>query len=86
MSAIENAKLIDVRGGMWDVTITYDNGYIMKAAGELQPKAKFCVYKRSMKAWQPPHDMEEFTSEDLMKIIADVTAKNGPDCVQIIFE
>ena len=39
-------------------TITFDleNGFLIKAQGELLINKKFVVYKDSMTQWEPPHE------------------------------
>ena len=39
-------------------TITFDleNGFLIKAQGELLINKKFVVYKDSMTHWEPPHE------------------------------
>lgn len=81
-----NASIADIRGGMFYVTITYDNGYAIKVSGELFPKATFKAYKSSIKKWEPPHDNEQLTAEMKAKLIADVEMGNSPDKVNIKFE
>ena len=81
-----SAAISDIRGGMYDVTISYDNGYAVKVCGELFPGAKFYASKRSIKTWEAPHEKEALTQEMVQKLIADVTAKNMPGTVHILFE
>lgn len=40
-----DAKISDIRGSMFYVTISYDNGYAIKVSGELFPGANFIAYK-----------------------------------------
>lgn len=81
-----NATMSDIRGSMYYVTITYDNGYVIKVSGELFPGANFIAYKSSIKKWEAPHDEEVLTHEMKVKLIADVMASNAPDKVNIRFE
>lgn len=80
------ASISDIRGGMFDVVITYDNGYVAKLCGELFPGAKFIAYKKSLKKWEAPHDGDELTTEMIKKLIDDVMKLNGPGKVNISFE
>lgn len=86
MNANLDASILDIRGSMYYVTVTYDNGYVIKVSGELFPKATFIAYKRSIKNWEPPHEQEKLTSEMVNKLIADVEMENAPDKVTIKFE
>lgn len=81
-----SANISDIRGGMFYVTITYDNGYVIKVSGELFPGATFIAYKSSIKKWEPPHDTEGLTPEMVAKLIDDVEKSNAPDKVNIKFE
>lgn len=67
-----NAAITDIRGGMFYVTITYDNGYTIKVGGELMPGATFIAYKSSIKRWEPPYDNEILTPKMKEKLINDV--------------
>lgn len=86
MTANLDASISDIRGGMFYVTVTYDNGYVIKVSGELFPGATFIAYKSSIKNWEPPHEQEILTKEMVNKLIADVEKKNSPDKVIIRFE
>ena len=81
-----DASISDIRGGMFDVTITYDNGYVIKVSGELFPGATFIAYKSSIKKWEAPHEGEALTSEMVEKLITDVEKRNGPDKVNVKFQ
>ena len=41
----------------------------MKAQGELLINGEFVVYKDTMKSWEPPHNMEVITQEQIDDII-----------------
>lgn len=86
MAANLNASISDIRGGMFYVTVTYDNGYVIKVSGELFPGAIFIAYKSSIKNWESPHEQEKLTSEMVNKLIEDVEERNSPDKVIIKFE
>lgn len=81
-----DSQITDIRGGMFYVTITYDNGYVIKVSGELFPGATFIANKSSIKKWEAPHDSESLTPEMVAKLIADVEKNNSPDKVNIRFE
>lgn len=80
------ASIADIRGSMYYVTITYDNGYAIKVSGELFPGATFIAYKSGIMKWEPPHDNESLTDEMVTKIITDVTNANAPGKVNIKFQ
>ena len=80
-----DATISDIRGSMFYVTISYDNGYAIKVSGELFPGANFIAYKSSIKTWESPYEHELLTSEMKAKLIADVEKSNGPGKVNIKF-
>lgn len=85
-AGIANAKIANIRGSMYSVTIEYDNGYVMEASGELFPHSTFIIYNRSLKKWNPPYDDVEFTIEDAKKLIADVLNEYDFNKVNIVFD
>ena len=52
-------------------TITFDleNGFLLKAQGELLINKKFVVYKDSMTQWEPPHEDLPITQREIENII-----------------
>jgi len=81
---ISGATISEIRGSMYYVTISYDNGYVIKISGESFPEAKFIAYKSSIKHWEAPHENEELTPEEVTKLINDIENRNAPGTVQII--
>lgn len=63
-----------------------ENGYVLKAEGEMLVGKKFVVYKDSMKTWEAPHDNEAVSKEQIADIIDQVKLSSNKDTVQIIFE
>ncbi|MDE6662793.1 MAG: hypothetical protein K2K46_05535 [Lachnospiraceae bacterium] len=68
------------------VKFDLENGYVVKAEGELLVDRKFVVYKSSMKFWEPPHEKEELSSSQLAQIINEVQKSTNGNTVQLIFE
>lgn len=79
-------KPVDIRGGLWDIKISFENEYLMKASGELRPGANFLVYKKSMKKWETPHDNELVNDKIRKYIIDEVVRSWAPGKVNITFE
>ncbi len=54
-------------------TITFDleNGFLLRAQGELLINKKFVVYKDSMTQWEPPHENLPITQREML---------NSPPC------
>jgi len=63
-----------------------ENGYVLKADGEMLVGKKFVVYKDSMKVWEPPHQDEKLTEKQVIDIIEQVKRNINENTVQIIFE
>ena len=80
------ASITDIRGGIFNVKITYDNGYAINVSGELFPGATFVAYKKSIKRWDPPHENEILSQEMIIKLISDVEATYSEGKVKIVFE
>lgn len=63
-----------------------ENGYIVKAGGEMLIGGKFVVFTDTMKKWELPHEQEKLTSIDTQNIIANVKESVNENTVQIEFE
>ena len=59
-------------------TITFDleNGFLIKAQGELLINKKFVVYKDSMTQWEPPHENLPITQREIEDIINTAKSRN----------
>lgn len=68
------------------VKFDLENGYVMKAEGEMLIGKKFVVYKDTMKFWEAPHDKEQVLKEQIDNIIQDVKRCSNENTVHIIFE
>lgn len=63
-----------------------ENGYVMKAEGEMLVGNKFVVYRDTMKAWESPNEKEEVLETQIENIIQEVNRNTNENTVQIIFE
>ena len=61
-----------ITGSSSYIKFDLENGYVLKADGEMLIGKKFVVYKDSMKAWEPPHQDEKITEEQVIDIIDQV--------------
>ena len=68
------------------VKFDLENGYIIKAEGEMLVGRKFVVYTDTMKTWEPPHENEKLSKEQIEEIIREVQESMSENTVQIIFE
>ena len=61
-----------ITGSMNYVKFDLENGYIIKAEGEMLVGRKFVVYTDTMKTWEPPHENEKLSKEQIEEIIREV--------------
>ena len=54
-----------ITGSMNYVKFDLENGYVLKAEGEMLLGRKFVAYKDTMKNWEPPHENEELREEHI---------------------
>ena len=79
----ENMK---ITGSMNYVKFDLENGYVVKAEGEMLVGKKFVAYRDTMKFWEPPHEHEELLEEQIESIIQEVQRNMNENTVQIVFE
>ena len=75
-----------VTGGRNYVKFDLENGYVIKAEGEMLIERKFVVYKDTMTFWEPPHEHEKVSEEQIENIVQEVNRIMNKNTVQIIFE
>ncbi len=75
-----------IKGSNSYIKFDLENGYVLKGEGEMLVGNKFVVYKDSMKMWDPPHQDEKVTVEQVINIIEQVKRNTNENTVQIIFE
>ncbi len=75
-----------ITGAMNYVKFDLENGYVIKAEGEMLVGRKFVVYKDSIKSWEEPHEKEELSDQQVAEIIEEVERNTNENTVQIIFE
>lgn len=68
------------------VKFDLENGYVVKAEGEMLVGGKFVVFKDSMKNWEPPHENEALSESEIQDIINQVQQSMNENTVQISFE
>ena len=68
-------------------TITFDleNGFLIKAQGELLINKKFVVYKDSMTQWEPPHENLPITQREIENIINTAKKMESIQTIQLDF-
>ncbi|WP_242236920.1 Imm74 family immunity protein [Streptococcus acidominimus] len=74
-----------ISGTRSSITFDLENGYILKAQGELLVNNRFAVYKDSMNSWEPPFDTILVTQQDVENIINEVKNTENEQTVHIEF-
>lgn len=64
-----------------------ENGYSIKATGELLSNHRFAVDTDSLKKWEPPHENEFITKEQIKEIMdmVEETINKSEGCIIKIF-
>lgn len=75
-----------ITGGKSYVKFDLENGYILKAEGEMLINRVFVAYKSSMKNWEHPHEDEEVSVSQIDGIIRQVKESTNENTIQIEFE
>lgn len=75
-----------IKGDRGSVTFDMGNGYVAEAMGEMLIGRKFVAEVRSMKYWNPPHQNERITPEQIEWIKSEVKKWMNENTMQIIFE
>lgn len=58
-----------ITGGKSYVRFDLENGYALKADGEVLTNRTFVVYKSAMKNWEAPHDGENLSENQIDELI-----------------
>lgn len=74
-----------ITGGRNYVVFDLENGYVMKASGEIAGPRDFVVFKDSMNQWEPPHEYELVMDFDRERIIQEVERMTTPKTAQLKF-
>ena len=81
MSKEENRmKISGTRG---NITFDYENGYVLKAEGELLTDGSFIVYRSSIENWEPPYNHIRISQKEIDKLIEEVNSMMTEQTVQI---
>ena len=83
MSFLRGEKM-KITGSINYVKFDLENGYVIKV--EMLVGRKFVAYMDTMKTWEPPHENEKISKEQIERIIQEVQKSMNENTVQIIFE
>ncbi len=78
--------MMKITGTKSYIKFDLENGYILKADGELLTGNRFVVYIDSIKYWEPPYESQVVTPEEICMIIEEVKEQQNETTMQIFFE
>lgn len=74
-----------ISGTSGNVTFDYENGYVLKAEGELLTDGNFIVYRSSIQNWEPPYNHIPITQNEIDKLVEEVNSRMTEQTIQIEF-
>ena len=74
-----------ISGTSGNVTFDYENGYVLKAEGELLTVGSFIVYRSSIQNWEPPYNHIRITESEIDKLVEEVDSMMTKQTIQIEF-
>ena len=67
------------------ITFDYENGYVLKAEGELLTDGSFTVYRSCIQNWEPPYNHIRVSQKEIDKLIEEVNSMTTEQTVLIEF-
>jgi len=74
-----------ISGTSGNVTFDYENGYVLKAEGELLTDGSFIVYRSSIQNWEPTYNHILITQNEIDKLVEEVNSRMTEQTIQIEF-
>ena len=74
-----------ISGTSGNVTFDYENGYVLKAEGELLTDGSFIVYRSSIQNWEPTYNHILITQNEIDKLVEEVNSMMTEQSIQIEF-
>ena len=74
-----------ISGTSGNVTFDYENGYVLKAEGELLTDGSVTVYRSSIQNWEPPYNHIRITQNEIDKLVEEVDSMITEKTIQIEF-
>ena len=74
-----------ITGTSGNITFDYENGYVLKAEGELLTDNSFLVYRSSIQNWEPPYNHIPITQNEIDKLVEEVNSMMAEQTIQIEF-
>ena len=67
------------------ITLDYENGYVLKAKGELLTNGSFTAYRSSIQNWEPPYNHIRIIESEIDKLVEEVDSMMTEQTIQIEF-
>lgn len=67
------------------ITFDYENGYVLKAKGELLTNGSFTAYRSSIQNWEPPYNHIRIIESEIDKLVEEVVSMMTEQTIQIEF-
>ena len=67
------------------ITFDYENGYVLKAKGELLTNGSFTAYRSSIQNWEPPYNHIRIIESEIDKLVEEVKSMMTEQTIQIEF-
>ena len=74
-----------ISGTSGNITFDYENGYVLKAEGELLTGGSFIVYRSSIQNWEPTYNHILITQNEIDKLVEEVNSRMTEQSIQIEF-
>ena len=74
-----------ISGTSGNVTFDYENGYVLKAEGELLTDGSFTVYRSSIQNWEPPYNHIRITQNEIDKLVEEVDSMMTEQTIHLEF-
>lgn len=75
-----------ITGSSSYVKFDLENGYTVKAGGEMLVGGRYVVFTDSMKNWESPHDNQKLSEKEIQEIIRQVKENTNKKTVKISFD
>mgnify|MGYP003082533421 CR=1 FL=1 len=80
---IRKGRKMIISGTRSIITFDYENGYVLKAKGELLTDGSFTVYRSSMRNWEPPYNHIRITQSEIDKLVEEVDSMMTEQTIQL---
>ena len=65
------------------ITFDYENGYVLKAVGELLTDGSYTAYKSTIPNWEPLFNHIRITQNDIDKLVEEVQSLMTEQTIQL---